>query len=466
MSGLAAPPDGPVPMEIQQALAFIASYDPKLVEGAQKEVQAREGGALAAAARDGAAPGTSESQRQKKAKWPDPPPVEAVSTLAKMMEDTKKLAAEKKEKKGDRRDSLLSFETLDEEVVPSDLVEAAQSALASGGDVFAVMLEASKSLEAAEEDALGAPSVGPRLAEALQFAADGNCSSTDKAGAQNVVLMAIQDAFVEKQRARDELAVKDFRSLIFENEALAAEHGVELIPQLRTHGAAGAHAPVTNPRSGRLRDAVASIPHVLVAVATTALCEGRDPVEEMSTWIVARQQDKIPDLSELEASKLRSLLLTAASFATEPAAAIKARRTLLNTLANLVDADGEISKKLGPPKTPQTVNPNRAIKSFAANEAEKERRNLDKLHEAHDGVENPLLDPDADAPQVAYRVSIDALQHSKLPKEFAKKPDELLMWRLGEWERTRRPPRRSYAAFRVLSTVSVLAAFLILHSIC
>ena len=51
-------------------------------------------------------------------------------------------------------------------------------------------------------------------------------------------------------------------------------------------------------------------------------------------------------------------------------------------------------------------------------------------------------------------------------RPVAKKPDDLLMWRLGEWERTRRPPRRSYAAFRALATVSLLVAFLILHSIC
>ena len=50
-------------------------------------------------------------------------------------------------------------------------------------------------------------------------------------------------------------------------------------------------------------------------------------------------------------------------------------------------------------------------------------------------------------------------------RPVAKKHDDV-MWRLGEWERTRRPPRRSYAAFRALSTVSLLVAFLILHSIC
>ena len=50
-------------------------------------------------------------------------------------------------------------------------------------------------------------------------------------------------------------------------------------------------------------------------------------------------------------------------------------------------------------------------------------------------------------------------------RPVAKKPDDLLMWRLGEWQRTRRPPRRSYAAFRALATASLLVAFLILHSI-
>ena len=50
-------------------------------------------------------------------------------------------------------------------------------------------------------------------------------------------------------------------------------------------------------------------------------------------------------------------------------------------------------------------------------------------------------------------------------RPVAKKHDDI-MWRLGEWERTRRPPPRSYAAFRGLATVSLLVAFLILHSVC
>ena len=50
-------------------------------------------------------------------------------------------------------------------------------------------------------------------------------------------------------------------------------------------------------------------------------------------------------------------------------------------------------------------------------------------------------------------------------RPVAKKHDDI-MWRLGEWERTRRPPPRNYAAFRGLATVSLLVAFVILHSIC
>ena len=50
-------------------------------------------------------------------------------------------------------------------------------------------------------------------------------------------------------------------------------------------------------------------------------------------------------------------------------------------------------------------------------------------------------------------------------RPIAKKPDDV-MWRLGEWERTRRPPPGNYAAFRGLATVSLLVAFVILHSIC
>ena len=50
-------------------------------------------------------------------------------------------------------------------------------------------------------------------------------------------------------------------------------------------------------------------------------------------------------------------------------------------------------------------------------------------------------------------------------RPVAKKPDDLLMWSLEQRQRTR-PPPRNYAAFRVLATVSVLVAFLVLHSIC
>ena len=49
-------------------------------------------------------------------------------------------------------------------------------------------------------------------------------------------------------------------------------------------------------------------------------------------------------------------------------------------------------------------------------------------------------------------------------RPVAKKPDDLLMWRLGEWQRTRRPPRRSYAAFLALLTISLLVTFLILQN--
>ena len=56
-------------------------------------------------------------------------------------------------------------------------------------------------------------------------------------------------------------------------------------------------------------------------------------------------------------------------------------------------------------------------------------------------------------------------------REWAERPvakkHDLLMWRLEEWHRQRtRPPPRNYAAFRALATVSLLVAFLILHSIC
>ena len=54
-------------------------------------------------------------------------------------------------------------------------------------------------------------------------------------------------------------------------------------------------------------------------------------------------------------------------------------------------------------------------------------------------------------------------------REWAERPvakkHDVLMWRLEERQRTR-PPPRNYAAFRALATVSLLVAFLILHSIC
>ena len=54
-------------------------------------------------------------------------------------------------------------------------------------------------------------------------------------------------------------------------------------------------------------------------------------------------------------------------------------------------------------------------------------------------------------------------------REWAERPvakkHDVLMWRLEEWHRQRtRPPPRNYAAFRALSTVPLLVAFLILQN--
>ena len=58
--------------------------------------------------------------------------------------------------------------------------------------------------------------------------------------------------------------------------------------------------------------------------------------------------------------------------------------------------------------------------------------------------------------------------HQRTLREWAERPvvkkHDDIMWRLGEWERTRRPPRRNSAAFRGLATVSLLVAFLILQN--
>ena len=54
-------------------------------------------------------------------------------------------------------------------------------------------------------------------------------------------------------------------------------------------------------------------------------------------------------------------------------------------------------------------------------------------------------------------------------REWAERPvakkHDVLMWRLEQWHRQRtHPPPRNYAAFRALSTLSLLVAFLILQN--
>ena len=60
--------------------------------------------------------------------------------------------------------------------------------------------------------------------------------------------------------------------------------------------------------------------------------------------------------------------------------------------------------------------------------------------------------------------------HQRTLREWAERPvakkHDDVMWRLEQWHRQRTRPRRIPAAFRALATVSLLVAFLILHSIC
>ena len=76
----------------------------------------------------------------------------------------------------------------------------------------------------------------------------------------------------------------------------------------------------------------------------------------------------------------------------------------------------------------------------------------------------------AELDYVRHNVQTGDKIHQRTLREWAERPvakkHDDVMWRLGEWERTRRPPPRNYAAFRGLATVSLLVAFLILHSIC
>ena len=73
----------------------------------------------------------------------------------------------------------------------------------------------------------------------------------------------------------------------------------------------------------------------------------------------------------------------------------------------------------------------------------------------------------AELDYVRHNVQTGTSIKQRTLREWAERPvakkHDLLMWRLGEWERTRRPPR-SHAAFRGLATVSLLVAFLILQN--
>ena len=78
----------------------------------------------------------------------------------------------------------------------------------------------------------------------------------------------------------------------------------------------------------------------------------------------------------------------------------------------------------------------------------------------------------AELDYVRHNVQTGNKVHQRTLREWAERPvakkHDVLMWRLEQWHRqhTRRPPPRRYAVFRGLATVSLLVAFLILHSIC
>ena len=77
----------------------------------------------------------------------------------------------------------------------------------------------------------------------------------------------------------------------------------------------------------------------------------------------------------------------------------------------------------------------------------------------------------AELDYVRHNVQTGTSIKQRTLREWAERPvakkHDVLMWRLEQWHRQRtRPPPRNYAAFRILATVSLLVAFLILHRIC
>ncbi|KAH8049954.1 hypothetical protein JL721_11528 [Aureococcus anophagefferens] len=393
-----------IPLEIQQALAFVASYDPSLVQSALPPPSA---GSVAVDSEPGSSrPATTEPAPKPRVEWPKSAPLKAVANLQDLLAVSREAAAAKQasppHKSGKSPKIDLDFDAVaDEEDMPAELAAVATAALESGGDVFEALQEAARDLEERERDALSAPSLGPRLLEVVSLATGDKADNLTRHAARVALLETVQGAFMSGQRRRDRLAVEGLRDLAYANEERAGGLGIELA------AARGGARPST---------AHAAVPPVLVAVATDALsCHG-DPVDAMSAWILQRANDPLPD-----ASKLRSLLLTAASAATEPAAAVKARRALLATLEKLVDGDGAIGEALGPPRTPKPPAKSAGMRSFAKVEAEREIRALDKLQDIHDTEENPMLDPDVRI-EASYRLKMADLENAELPPDLRPKP--------------------------------------------
>ena len=75
----------------------------------------------------------------------------------------------------------------------------------------------------------------------------------------------------------------------------------------------------------------------------------------------------------------------------------------------------------------------------------------------------------AELDYIRHNVQTGDKIHQRTLREWAERPvakkHDVLMWRLEQWHRQRtRPPPGNYAAFRALSTVPLLVAFLILQN--
>ncbi|KAH8054214.1 hypothetical protein JL722_8945 [Aureococcus anophagefferens] len=139
-----------IPLEIQQALAFVASYDPSLVQSALPPPSA---GSVAVDSEPGSSrPATTEPAPKPRVEWPKSAPLKAVANLQDLLAVSREAAAAKQasppHKSGKSPKIDLDFDAVaDEEDMPAELAAVATAALESGGDVFEALQEAARDLE-------------------------------------------------------------------------------------------------------------------------------------------------------------------------------------------------------------------------------------------------------------------------------------------------------------------------------